>query len=369
MLEPSSFNQRIQAAASNSLASNAGRSKLSTEEFKLSDDNEESSSLSEKYKKNESGSHKPTSSGSNNTGHSGYNKTSGYSNNNHNNDSYRTSTYNTSDRSISTGSNSNSNGYNAPKPYSSNTSTNNNINTRSFGYSNNINNTSYSSSINNNSFDRWNSNTTGIESIELLKDQLSHQQRDYESLKQRFNELSRMRFSEPEERLEEHKKLSELRDQEAQRVIKSLQKEKAELLDQLQQLKLDLKQEKEIVNAIKDVKVVSKPSENEMAQVEEDFMNEIEKILKIYSSFSGLKITPTPTDPLHQWHCEFSSRSGHFNFQLTYESALNRYQYVPLSSGSIKDLPSFLASDILITSDQMQLFFWRLLDTLSKRKD
>lgn len=205
-----------------------------------------------------------------------------------------------------------------------------------------------------------------MESIEVLKDQLSHQQRDYESLKQRFNELSRIRFSEPEEHLEEHKRLSDLRDQEAQRSIKSLQKEKEQILEQLKALKLEVSE----LNSSK-----SSESDNSSKQPTEDsndeFMNEVENILKIYSSFSGLKITSIPTAPLKQWHCEFSSRSGRFEFQLTYESALTRYQYVPLVSGgsSIKDLPSFLSSDILITSDQMQLFFWRLLDTLSKRKE
>ena len=303
------------------------------------------------------------STGLNNNSHNNNNNSS---NSNNSNNSYRSSSYNSGYANTSntgntstTSTNSTNNASNNGKPYS-NSNTN-----RSYGYSNNT--TSYNPTGVNNSFDRWSSsNITGgnssFESIELLKDQLSHQQRDYESLKQRFNELSRMRFSEPEEQLEEHKKLSELRDQEAQRAIKSLQKEKDQLLDQIKQLKLEVTESKSLTTN-------NKSDRNVEQDEHEDFMNEIEKILKIYSSFSGLKITPTPTDPLHQWHCEFSSRSGHFEFQLTYESALNRYQYVPLSSGSIKDLPPFLSSDILITFDQMQLFFWRLLDTLSKRKE
>lgn len=208
------------------------------------------------------------------------------------------------------------------------------------------------------------------ESVELLQEQLSHLRREYEGLKQRFSELSRLRLSEPEEHLEEHKKLSESRDLAAERTIKALQKENEELKKQLQ---AERERGKEKETAVEKKSSVVESS----LDVDESFMKEVEKILKIYSSFSGLKITPSPNSPLNQWHCEFSSRSGRFDFQLIYESDLNRYQYLPetlesdhqLSEGRIKNLPPFLASDILITADQMQMFFWRLLDTLSKKKD
>ena len=349
------------------MSANAGRSKLSTEEFKLSDDNEESLNLNDKYKRNEV----TRSAGMNN--HNSTNITNSTKSN-----SYRTggpySGHANANSNTSHVSNSNNtSGYNATASVAANKpSSSSNYNSsasRTYGYSGNSNyNNINTPSISNNSFDRWNTSiinsSNAMESVELLKDQLSHQQRDYDSLKQRFNELSRMRFTEPEEQLEEHKRLSDLRDQDAQKAIKSLQKEKEQVLDQLKALKLELNESKTSSRCHEQSEPVTEQNDSN-----EDFMNEVEKILKIYSSFSGLKITPTPTNPLHQWHCEFSSRSGRFEFQLTYESALNRYQYVPLSSGSIKDLPPFLASDILITTDQMQLFFWRLLDTLSKRKD
>ena len=228
------------------------------------------------------------------------------------------------------------------------------------------------------SFDRW--NTSGIssiptlpigsngESVELLQEQVNHLRKEYEGLKQRFSELSRLRLSEPEEILEQHKKLSELRDQAAEKTIKALQKENEQLKKQL--LKQSEERERETEAATKSV-----DNNTENQEDDENFMMEIEKILKIYSSFSGLKITPTPSNPLTEWHCEFSSRSGKFDFQLIYETELNRYQYIPIENdnddaegeGRVKNLPSFLASDILITADQMQIFFWRLLDTLSKR--
>lgn len=369
-----SLNQRLNAA-SNSLAASSGRSKLSTEEFKIDEDGNEN--FSEKYKRNGNDTSKPkenlrAESYGNRTVDSrtvdtgcGTRPTTGYTS------GYNTSTNinkNITNATTSTGySNANnSNSYNA-----SNTSYNSDRSASSYqkppytstitsrpDYANtsipNVNNSySYQS---NTSFERFNSG----ESVELLQEQVSHLRREYEGLKQRFNELSRLRLSEPEEFLEEHKKLSEARDLAAEKTIKALQKENETLKKQLEESRKQAKKE--------DV-LIEKADISDNDKCDEDFMPEIEKILKIYSSFSGLKITPTPSNPLTQWHCEFSSRSGHFDFQLTFDSNLNKYQYVPVESSKTSQLPAFLTSDILITPDQMQLFFWRLLDTLSKQKN
>lgn len=379
----SSFNQRLTAAAtaSNSLAANAGRSKLSTEEFNLASDDAEdgvNESLGKKYEKN---------SGAYNTEKKPYNTekkpfNSSYNNNPISNNSYNSShnTSNNSSYNYSTSNNSYNSNTSNTSSYNSNTmtkpasaSTYNTNNRITSGYSKP---STYPDNLGNNSFDRWNtsSNISGIstfpgESVELLQEQVNHLRREYEGLKQRFSELSRLRLSEPEEMLEEHKKLSELRDQAAEKTIKSLQKENEQLKKQLH--KKTEEEKKEL-----DTPETDEGSDEESRDNREndDFMMEVEKILKIYSSFSGLKITPSPSDPLTQWHCEFSSRSGKFDFQLIYESELNRYQYIPLENsdndneeGRVKNLPPFLASDILITADQMQIFFWRLLDTLSKK--
>jgi hypothetical protein len=50
---------------------------------------------------------------------------------------------------------------------------------------------------------------------------------------------------------------------------------------------------------------------------------------------------------------------------LHYDPVLHRYQYLPSNTTSYS-LPSFLATDILIAPDQMQIFFWRMLDFLTK---
>lgn len=370
------------------MAANAGRSKLSTEEFNLGDEDRESSNLSDKYKKNSgssSGSGYVATNGINDNRLNSYN-----TNKNSNNSGSNTVTsYPTNNSYNSSSNNSYNNGNNSytsskPNSYNNYNSTINSNNSKSGGYSKPPPMTY--SDIGNNSFDRWNisssssnnnnnsilSSLGGGESVELLQEQVNHLRREYEGLKQRFSDLSRLRLSEPEEMFEEHKKLSELRDQAAEKTIKTLQKENEQLKKQL-----TVKNNEKFVETKE-----SEESEEEIQESENDFMVQVEKILKIYSSFSGLKITPSPSNPLTQWHCEFSSRSGRFDFQLIYESDLNRYQYIPLENGNdydadgtgtgaegrINNLPQFLASDILITSDQMQIFFWRLLDTLSKKQ-
>ena len=371
------------------MAANAGRSKLSTEEFNLGDEDRESSDLSDKYKKHSSSS-----------GGSGYNTTSANDNrsnsfNTNKNNSYSGSSNNTSN-SVSNNAinNASNNSYNSSGNNSYNNSNNSYTSSKPNSYnnynsSNNPNNLNTSrsggyskppmtySEIGSNSFDRWNNSNNSIssslgggESVELLQEQVNHLRREYEGLKLRFSDLSRLRLSEPEEMFEEHKKLSELRDQAAEKTIKTLQKENEQLKKQL-----TVKNNEKIVESKESQE---SEEEEEIQESENDFMLQVEKILKIYSSFSGLKITSSPSNPLTQWHCEFSSRSGRFDFQLIYESDLNRYQYIPLENandsewngaeGRIKNLPQFLASDILITADQMQIFFWRLLDTLSKKQ-
>lgn len=57
--------------------------------------------------------------------------------------------------------------------------------------------------------------------------------RDYEALKARFAELNKLRSTEAEEALEEHKRLSEARDAAAERTIKSLQTENERLKHEL----------------------------------------------------------------------------------------------------------------------------------------
>lgn len=57
--------------------------------------------------------------------------------------------------------------------------------------------------------------------------------RDYEALKVRFAELNKLRSTEAEEALEEHKRLSEARDAAAERTIKSLQTENERLKQEL----------------------------------------------------------------------------------------------------------------------------------------
>jgi hypothetical protein len=345
----------------------------------------ESSELNDKYKKNNGigGSSGYNTSSSNDKRSNSYNTTSNNSynsSNNNNNNSYNSSnnSYNTSNISSNSytssklnNSNISSNSYTS-KPNNYNPASSDLNNSRSVGYSKP---SMPYSDIGNSNFDRWNggnghggmtiSSLGGGESIELLQEQVNHLRREYEGLKQRFSDLSRLRLSEPEEMLEEHKKLSELRDQAAERTIKTLQKENEQLKKQLT-LKIN---EKPVEN---NVDVIESKDRDQDQDQDDDFMLQVEKILKIYSSFSGLKITPTLSNPLTEWHCEFSSRSGQFDFQLIYESELNRYQYIPIGEegegeGRLKNLPQFLASDILITADQMQIFFWRLLDTLTKK--
>ena len=168
--------------------------------------------------------------------------------------------------------------------------------------------------------------------------------------------------------------MSELRDLAAERTIKSLQKENEELKRQLKEGETDNLRDNTLKDNRKDSdndNIIS-ISDTSNDSSESEFLMEIEKILKIYSNFTGLKITPSPTSPLSQWHCDFSSRSGDvsFNFELIYDSELEKYQYIPQSGsdGKIKNLPDFLTLDILMTSDQMQMFFWRLLDTLNNKK-
>ena len=235
-------------------------------------------------------------------------------------------------------------------------------------------------------------------SIELLQDQVTHLKREYEGLKQRFTDLSRLRLSDPEEHLSEHLKLCAIRDQAGEKSILALKKENEELKRQLKERTLSLSSAKEsvtdnvnvdTVNDNDNVNVVCEEAdEDEEAELshnqdnDDSLMLQVEKILKIYSNFTGLKITPTPT----HWHCEFStcsrrrggggseeksSKNIKFDFKLIYEKELNRYQYLPILDNQDQEkvqLPPFLASDILITSDQMQMFFWRLLDTLSKQE-
>jgi hypothetical protein len=330
--------------------------------------------LNDKYKKNNGigGSSGYNTSSSNDKRSNSFNTNSNNSNNNSYNSS-NNNNYNTSNNSYNT-SNISSNSYTSSKPNNYNPTSSNLNNSRSVGYSKP---SMPYSDIGNNNFDRWNgSNGNGMtisslgggESIELLQEQVNHLRREYEGLKQRFSDLSRLRLSEPEEMLEEHKKLSELRDKAADRTIKTLQKENEQLKKQLT-IKFN---EKPVENNVGVDIIESKDQDQDQ---DDDFMLQVEKILKIYSSFSGLKITPSPSNPLSEWHCEFSSRSGRFDFQLIYESELNRYQYIPIEKegeeeeeeGRLKNLPQFLASDILITADQMQIFFWRLLDTLSKK--
>ena len=387
------------------MAANAGRSKLSTEEFNLGDEDRESSDLSDKYKKHSSSSggsgYNTTSANDNRSNSFNTNKNNSYSGSSNNtsnnvsnnagyiasnsasNNNYNSSSNNARNNSYNNSSSNNSysnsnNSYTSSKPnsfnnYSSTNNPNNLNSSRSGGYSKPP--MTYSD-IGNNSFDRWNNSNNsitslgGVESVELLQEQVNHLRREYEGLKQRFSDLSRLRLSEPEEMFEEHKKLSELRDQAAEKTIKTLQKENEQLKKQL-----TVKNNEKIVESKESQE---SEEEEEIQESENDFMLQVEKILKIYSSFSGLKITPSPSNPLTEWHCEFSSRSGRFDFQLIYESDLNRYQYIPLENGNdsegtgaegrIKNLPQFLASDILITADQMQIFFWRLLDTLSKKQ-
>jgi hypothetical protein len=90
-------------------------------------------------------------------------------------------------------------------------------------------------------------------------------------------------------------------------------------------------------------------------------------VIKIYSGFSGLKIEQASQDDDDScWNCSFSSRSGRFQFTLRHDASSNRYQYLPAAS-TIASLPEFLTADILIGADQMQIFFWRMLDTLTKQ--
>lgn len=245
-----------------------------------------------------------------------------------------------------------------------NANTNSSYNSNSSN-SNNNNNSSYSS--NNNSFDRWNSssimanNSSSNDGVELLQDQVAHLKREYEGLKQRFSDLSRLRISEPEEILQDYKKLSQTRDEAAQKTISNLQRENEELKQQLKQ-----KEEQAKTAVIQDDSSLDSNSES----LNESELMEIEKILKIYSNFSGLKITPKPESPLTHWHCEFNGRSGSFDFELNHQAQLGKYQYIPVieSSKTKQKLPQFLTSDMLIAPDQMQIFFWRLLDTLSKQQ-
>ena len=94
-------------------------------------------------------------------------------------------------------------------------------------------------------------------------------------------------------------------------------------------------------------------------------------MIKIYAGFSGLRLecvsTPTAESEQYEWACEFAGRNGRFSFALIYDPSLQRYQYLPTDSLAV-NLPPFLASDILITPDQMQIFFWRMLDSLTKLK-
>lgn len=374
-----SFNQRLTAAAattaikSNSLVNNSGRSKLSTEEFKLEDDvSEHKSSLRERERDRDRERELERERDRDRDRDRGYNN-SYNSNNSH-------SSYNSSNNSSNIPHNSShlnnipNNSYHSSNSNSSYNRTNNGA----ISYPS----SSIGTNYNNNSFDRWNSSfsSNNGESMELLQEQLSHLRREHEGLKQRFSDLSRLRLSEPEEYLEEHKKLSESRDLAAERTIRALQKENEELKRQNKEL-VKMREEEiedgdkvEITNVEGNTNKLT-PSQSQQSGESENFLFEIEKILKIYSNFSGLKITPSPSAPLSQWHCEFSNRFGRFDFQLIFESNLNRYQYLPLQDDENEDengklkLPDFLSSDILMTSDQMQMFFWRLLDTLSKKRE
>lgn len=339
--------------ATNSLASQAGRSKLSTDEFKLStDDEEEEHGNSSKY----------TTSTSNNK-----NQKSMNNNNNTTTTTKPSSSYNTSGSSHNKPINNTNSSYTTANPttnssYSSSSSYNNRP---SYNVNNNPN-----SSYNNNSFDRWNSsilsgvssssNNNNGDSIDLLQDQVSHLKREYEGLKQRFAELTRLRISEPEEILQDYKKLSQSRDEAAAKTIKNLHLENEELKKALKEA-INVNDKKEATTTS-----TSSDDDNDTNDSSSDLL-EIEKILKIYSSFSGLKITPKLENPLSQWHCEFSGRSGQFDFELNHQSDLGKYQYLPNTRVNL-NLPPFLASDMLISPDQMQIFFWRLLDTLSKQQ-
>lgn len=96
----------------------------------------------------------------------------------------------------------------------------------------------------------------------------------------------------------------------------------------------------------------------------------LDRMLALYQQLCGVGITTASGSS--SWDCQMDGRHGHFAFSLTLcdqqEEVSPFYLYRPAPSASHTEvwsqLPMYLREEIEFDVDQLQSFFWRLLDFL-----
>ena len=110
--------------------------------------------------------------------------------------------------------------------------------------------------------------------------------RDYEALKARYAELSKLRSTEAEDALAEHRRLSEARDAAAERTIKSLQTENERLKRELAQARLEgsqktSNQNEEAVDSVS--KVLAQEKDEKISQLQKCKLPKVYAVLNQFS--------------------------------------------------------------------------------------